>query len=158
MEGAETTAEAASPIKTMAEAASPIEAMAEATSPIERVTNSHKNKDLKKIAAGEKGAAARKAKEEVLLEQLRKAKEKIQPPPSPARAKPAPTEAESPTAPKAEQSMGISYVVLAGAAAVAIGALLLSTQKSADAADMVKVRAPEAGAVLNKQPDPFYMP
>ena len=64
-----------------AEATSPIETTAEGTSPIERVTNNHKNKDPKKVAAGQKGAAARKAQEEALCEQLRKAKQKIQPPP-----------------------------------------------------------------------------
>ena len=139
----ETTA--TSPIETT----SPIEATA--ASPIERVT--HKNKHPKKVAAGEKGAAAKKAKEEALREQLRKFKEKIQPPPA---AEPAPTEAAAPRGP--EQSAGISYVVLAGVAAVAVGAVLLSTQRPADAAaDIVKARTPEAGAVLNRWPDSFYM-
>ena len=118
------------------------ETAAEAASPIERVTNSHKNKDPKKVAAGQKGAAARKAKEEALREQPRKSKDKIQPSSPPARA---PTKAP----PEAEHSSWIPYSVLAGA--VVIGALLLSAQKPAD---VVRAREP---AVLNRQSDAFYM-
>ena len=110
--------------------------------PVERVTT---NKNPKKVAAGQKSAASRKAKEEALREQLRKSRDKIQPSPPPARA---PT--KSP--PEAEHSSWIPYSVLAGA--VVIGALLLSAQKPAD---IVKARAPEAGAVLNRRPDPFHM-
>ena len=115
----------------------PIETPVE--TPVERVTNS---KNPKKVAAGKKSAAARKA----LLEQLQNSKEKIQPLP------PAPSKAAAPRGP--EKSTGMPYVALAVVAAVAVGAVLLSTQKSAD---IVKARAPEAGAVLNRQPDPFYM-
>ena len=41
----------------------------------ERVTHKVVNKDWKKVEAGRKGAAARKAKHKALLEQLRKAEE-----------------------------------------------------------------------------------
>ena len=141
-----TTAETTSQIET----APPIEATPPIETPVERVTN---NKNPQKVAVGQKGAAAKKAREEALREQLRRSKEKIQPPPA---AEPAPTEAAAPRGP--EQSTGISYIVLAGVAAVAVGAVLLSTQRPADAAsDVVKERAPKAGAVLNRRPDPFYM-
>ena len=49
-----------------------------AQSPVERVTE--KVKDPKKVAAGRASAAARKAKQERLLEQLRGAKESFRPP------------------------------------------------------------------------------
>ena len=49
-----------------------------AQSPVERVTE--KIKDPKKVAAGRAGTAARKAKQERLLEQLRGAKESFRPP------------------------------------------------------------------------------
>ena len=49
-----------------------------AQSPVERVTE--KVKDPKKLAAGRAGAAARKAKQERLLKQLRGAKESFRPP------------------------------------------------------------------------------
>ena len=49
-----------------------------AQSPVERVTEKVKNP--KKVAAGRAGAAARKAKQERLLEQLRGAKESFRPP------------------------------------------------------------------------------
>ena len=49
-----------------------------AQSPVERVTE--KVKDPKKVAVGRAGAAARKAKQERLLEQLRGAKESFRPP------------------------------------------------------------------------------
>ena len=53
-----------------------------AQSPVERVTDPRqKVKDLRKVAAGHAGAAARKAKQEIrLLEQLRSAKESFRPP------------------------------------------------------------------------------
>ena len=135
------TPPAEAPVGTTAETTSQIEAAPPIETPVERVTN---NKNPKKVAAGKKGAAAKKAKEEALREQLRKSKEKIQPPPA---AEPAPTKAAAPRGP--EKSTGMSYVALAVVAAVAVGAVLLSTQKPA--------RAPEASAVLNRQPDPFYM-
>ena len=53
-----------------------------AQSPVERVTDPRqkKVKDPRKVAAGRAGAAARKAKQERLLEQLRAAKESFRPP------------------------------------------------------------------------------
>ena len=70
---------------TMAETKQENKEMAEepAQSPMERVTE--KVKDPKKVAVGRAGAAARKAKQERLLEQLRGAKESFRPPPATAR-------------------------------------------------------------------------
>ena len=63
-------------------------------SPVERVTDpKQKVKVLKKVAAGRAGAAARKAKQERLLEQLRAAKESFRPPAGEASIPP--TEADS---------------------------------------------------------------
>ena len=144
------TPPAEAPVGTTAETTSQTETAPPIETPVERVTN---NKNPKKVAAGKKGAAANKAKVEALRGQLRNTKDEIQPPPA---ARPAPTEAAAPRGP--EQNTGISYVVLAGVAAVAVGAVLLSTQRQADAAaDIAKERAPEASAVLNRRPDPFYM-
>ncbi|MEW8585163.1 MAG: hypothetical protein AB2531_05310, partial [Candidatus Thiodiazotropha sp.] len=56
--------------------------------PVERITE---NKNPKKVAAGRAGAAARKAKQERLLEQLRAAKESFRP----GEASIPPKEAES---------------------------------------------------------------
>ena len=138
---AEATAEATAKTTSEAPAETP------AQTPVERVT---KIKNPRKVAAGQKGAAAKKAKEEALLEQLRKAKDKIQPSPSspPARA---PT--ESP--PKAEPSPWITYAVFAWA--LVAGALLLSAQKPEDAARAPAAKGKKADAVLNRNADPFYM-
>ena len=124
--------------KSMAEVAPvPVVPTVQATPPThsaeERVTTKHK--DPKKVEAGRKGAAARKAKYEA---QLRKAKEGL--PPShdhmvthaQARAETAGTAAAgAPAAARTaenestEQSGAwIAYAVLAGAAAVAVGAAL----------------------------------
>ena len=154
---AEATAEATVETTSEKPAETPAEATAKTTSeapaetpaqtPVERVT---KIKNPRKVAAGQKGAAAKKAKEEALLEQLRKAKDKIQPSPSspPARA---PT--ESP--PKAEPSPWITYAVFAWA--LVAGALLLSAQKPEDAARAPAAEGKKADAVLNRNADPFYM-
>lgn len=66
-----------------------------AQSPVDRVTTpKQKVKDPKKVAAGRAGAAARKAKQEQLLEQLRTAKETFRPPAGEA-SMPPPKEAVS---------------------------------------------------------------
>ena len=119
-----------------------------ATQESERVT---KAKDPKKVAAGQKGAAARKAKQEALLERLRKAKEGLRPTQTvdvshaQERAKTATTAIAVPagtaagtagtagTAPEnesTEQRAWIAYAALAGTAAMAVGAVVYA-QKSA---------------------------
>ena len=97
-----------------------------AEKPAERLT---KNKNPKKVEAGQKGAAARKA----LLEQLRKKAGDKTP------AEPAPTKSP-PVA-----GSWLPYAVFAGA--VVLGAVLFSSAQ--------KPRAPET--VLDRQTDPFYM-
>ena len=89
-------------------------------------------KDPKKVTAGVKGAAARKAKQQAVLEQLRKTKYGL-------RA--VPQEHHAPT------SNLWPYAVFAGAAALAFFAIM---QKNVPAAE-------KKTAVLDKQRGPFYM-
>ena len=128
------------------------------------------HKDPKKVEAGRKGAAARKAKHEALLEQLRKAKEGLRPSQTThaqARAETAGTAAAgTPAAARTaenestEQSGAwIAYAVLAGAAAVAVGAALYARPAAVSTNARAKT-APKAGGktvhVLDKL-DPFHM-
>ena len=131
------------------------------------------HKDPKKVEAGRKGAAARKAKHEALLEQLRKAKEGLRPSQTThaqARAETAGTAAAGTPAAagtaeneSTEQSGAwIAYAVLAGAAAVAVGAALYERRNAAvstnASAKTAAVRIEAGGkAVLDKRPNPFYM-
>ena len=98
-------------------------------------------KDPKKVSAGLKGAAAKKAKQKAVLEQLRKAKDGL-------RAGPQePAAAEAATPPANPTSSLWPYAVFAGAAALAFFAI---TQKNVPAVE-------KKTAVLDKQRGPFYM-
>ena len=101
-------------------------------------------KDPKKVTAGLKGAAARKAKQERLLEQLRKAKDGLRADPQEHHA---PAAAEATTPPANPTSSLWPYAVFAGAAALAFFAI---TQKNVPAVE-------KKTAVLDKQRGPFYM-
>ena len=119
-------------------------------------------KNPKKVAAGQKGAAVRKAKkQEALLEQLKKTKEGLRPSQT---AQPAETAETVPrtaaeTATSNVQSLWIVYAVLA---AVAVGGVLYaqkSAPPSANRGAQAKA-APEAGkkeVLLDERPDPFHM-
>ena len=155
-----------------------------ATQESERVT---KAKDPKKVVAGQKGAAARKSKQEALLEQLRKAKECLRPTQTvdvshaqervktttTAVAVPAGTAGTAPENESTEQRAWIAYAALAGTAAIAVGAVVYA-QKSAPPATKntvstnVRAKVAPVGTagtavealgktILDKQPDPFYM-
>ena len=84
-----------------------------------------KVKDPKKVRAGRKGAAARKAKQEALLEQLRKVKDGLRP----TRADEVSQEETSPEHHVVKTANPTSelwtYAVLAGMAALALFALAL---------------------------------
>ena len=101
-------------------------------------------KDPKKVTAGLKGAAARKAKQEAVLEQLRKAKDGLRADPQEHHA---PAAAEATTPPANPTSNLWPYAVFAGAAALAFFAIM---QKNVPAAE-------KKTAVLDKQRGPFYM-
>ena len=93
----------------------------EATTPPARVTRA---KDLKKVTAGHKGAAARKAKQEAVLEQFRKAKDGLRADPQEHHA-PAAVEAPTPPATVVEATSNLwPYAVFAGAAALALFAVM----------------------------------
>ena len=120
------------------------------------------SKNPKKVAAGQKGAAVRKAKQEALLKQLQKDKEGLRPSQT-TPAQPAET-AETTPAGAAAQSSWIAYAALA---AVAVGAALYAQKSTPPGAARVKaapVGTPGARSIgaekkvqLNEKPDPFHM-
>ena len=134
-----------------------------------RVTS---NKNPKNVAAGKKGAAVRKAKQEAVLEQLRKAKEGLRErapslPPAPV----APTVAETSStssAPPSSQSTWMPYALIAGA--VVLGAAIFTNTRQAGARAATSAYHPdpadrkhrsslrlEEKSVLETQADPFIM-
>ena len=116
------------------------------------------SKNPKRVAAGQKGAAVRKAKQKALLKQLQKDKEDIRPSETAQPAEAAET-VPADTATSNVQGLWIAYAALA---AVAVGAALYA-QKSAPPSANRGARAkaaPEAGkkkVLLDEQPDPFHM-
>lgn len=119
----------------------------------ERVT-----KDPKKVAAGRKGAAARKAKQAVALEQLRRAKEDLKASQTTQPRVAVETAPESP-----EPSAWIAYAVLIGTAAIAVGAVLYTQKSAGPVANRSDARAKASPnpttekTVLDTRSDPFYM-
>ena len=122
-------------------------------------------KNPKKVAAGQKGAAVRKAKkQEALLEQLKNAKEGLRPSQT---AQPAETAETVPrtaaeTATSNVQSLWIAYAVLA---AVAVGGVLYAQKSAPPSANRgaqakaapVGIEAGKKEVLLDERPDPFHM-
>ena len=128
----------------------------EVTTEVMRVTaEPEQGKNPKKVAAGRAAAAARKAKEEKLREELRAAKEAhLNNLPTPV---PAPTPAPAPTptpAPARENTDWTPWVVGAGLVGSAI---ILYNQRTKPApAQQAKV-TPAPAQQLKADADPFYM-
>ncbi|GFR65770.1 hypothetical protein ElyMa_005539900 [Elysia marginata] len=122
-----------------------------------RVTAPPSQKDPKKAAAGRAGAAARKAREERLLEELRKAKEALrQEPPPEAAVSPKVEVAVSPKAegavsPKAEVS---TPWIIGAVAAAGVGLAYLSAR---GAPPPPKKAAKGPIQQLEVKPNPHYM-
>ena len=135
------------------------------SSPVERVTE--KVKDPKKVVAGRAGAAARKAKQEERLEQLRVAKESFRPPAGDGTsANIPPKEAAAVSADKRpERREGLTnwtpWVVgacLAGGALVFLRNAQTRSPASVAAAPVDSApKQPAPGAKQLKTRDPFYM-
>ena len=122
-----------------------------------------KVKDPKKVTAGRKGAAARKAKQETLLEQLRKAKDGLRPADEVSQEETSPEHHVVKTADPTSELW--TYAVLAGTAALALFAVAGTQRvhKNKTTAGPVGRRdgpipAVEGKtAILDKRRDPFYM-
>ena len=121
-----------------------------------------KVKDPKKVTAGRKGAAARKAKQEALLEQLRKAKDGLRPADEVSQEE---TSREHHVVKTANPTSELwTYAVLAGTAALALFAVAGTQRvhKNKTTAGPVGRRDDPVPAVegkpaiLDKRRDPFY--
>ena len=126
--------------------------------PVGRVTE--KVKDPKKVATRRAGAAARKAKQERLLEQLRGAKESFRPPATPANIPPKEEQAVS----RPERREGLTnWTPWIVGACLTGGALMFlrNTRSPASVAAGPVDSAPKqpvpGARQLEASPDPFYM-
>ncbi|GFR75264.1 hypothetical protein ElyMa_002183200 [Elysia marginata] len=125
----------------------------EARAPGLRVTAQPSQKDPKKTAAGRAGAAARKAKEERLLEELRKAKEALrQEPPPEAAVSPKVEVAVSPKA-KGASEVSTSWII----GVVAAAGLALACLYARGATSPSKKSGVGPVRQLEVKPDPHYM-
>jgi ElaB/YqjD/DUF883 family membrane-anchored ribosome-binding protein len=125
--------------------------MTQEASPVTVVT-SRPPKDPKKVAAGRKGAEARKSKQEALLKQLRQAKEDT-------IGKPAAVPEESTPAPQTSTDVPLGdtpwlAIGLVGAAVVGVAVYLSQSPKAVSGPTKPAGRPV---AQLNTRQDPFYM-
>ena len=126
-----------------------------------------RQKDPKKQAAGRAGAAARKAKQDRLLQELREAKEKVRQ--APAADAPTEPEPEPPRRTETREPSAQNWAPVAVGAAAVAGVVLLArlcapgaSKPSAGCVSAVPAppaqsRAPPAAQHLKAEPDPFHM-